>query len=385
MIGIATQKLGNLSVKVVGVGNAGGMITKRIVREHLPGVSCGVVNTALKDLGNCPEISWLQIGVQRTSGHGAGMDPAVGAKAAQEDANRIKDFLGENDITFLIAGFGKGTGTGATPVIGELAREQGALTIAFVTTPFAYEQECHHEIAEEGLRQIKDRIDLFVPLSNQRLFDVSPSQFSFRSALEYMDDAILMAIKAIVDVLLRPGRMNLDLADLRAIFRGAGQAAFAIGSGKGESRLAEALESLKSFPFLPDLGRSSAKSLLVSMSGGPDLALDEVEGVANEVNRLVGRDLKFAQGIHQEDILTGELRVMLMAAGLSPAGYEPPREGAAGAEDSYIRGMVPLRGKIAMKTTRGEDDELLFPDPVDPENMPAYIRRTKNGPVGDRN
>ena len=159
MIQFQDPPQGGVKVRVIGVGNAGGMITKRVARERLPGVECSAINTAIKDLGSCPEIRTLQIGAALTKGNGAGMDPKVGAKAALEDANRIRDFLGSNDIVLLIAGFGKGTGTGATPEIGVMARELGALTFAFVTTPFAHEPRSHHENAAGGLANLPEKVD----------------------------------------------------------------------------------------------------------------------------------------------------------------------------------------------------------------------------------
>ncbi len=384
MIEILRPEMGKVAVRVVGVGNAGGMITRRIARERLQGVSCGVINTALKDLGNCPDLSCLQIGAERTCGHGAGMDPAVGSKAAQEDANRIKDFLGPSDIVFLVAGFGKGTGTGATPVIGELARELGSLTVAFVTTPFAYEQQCHHEIAEEGIGRIKDAVDVYVPLSNQRLFEVSSEYSSFHSALEYMDESILNVLKGIVDILLCPGRMNLDLADLRTLFKNAGKGTFAVGSGRGESRVADAIQSLKTFPFLQDPDRTTARSLLVSLAGGPDMTLREIEQITSEMGSLIGTGAKFAQGIHQDEALQSELRVMVMAAGISQVEREIPEQAQFGEEDAFIRGMLPLRGVHVPGRRTGADSDQPFAVPEDTRETPAYIRRTK-GTLGGRN
>jgi len=382
MIGCDEPEMGKVRVKVVGVGNAGGMIVKRVAREHLPGVECGVINTAIKDLGNCPEVRSLQIGTKLTRGHGAGMDPQIGRKAAQEDADKIRDFLGANDLLFLIAGFGKGTGTGATPVVGELSKETSALTIALVTTPFDHEKRRHHEVAEEGLREIKGKVDVYVPLSNQRLFSI-PSLVAVEEAFVYMDEVILQAVRGVVDILLRPGRMNVDLADIRTLFKGAGQAAFAVGTGKGESRVADATRALLEFPFLEEGQLGSSKSLLVSLSGGPDLAMSEVKAITAELGKVAEGDVKLAQGIYLDESMQGEIRVQVLASSLSSVEPFPP-EFELHAEKDQLRGIPLYQPSLwPQRQSRPAGDREAGPVREDKDNMdiPAYLRKGKNGPT----
>ena len=380
MIELAKAEMGRVKVQVVGIGNAGGTIVKRVARERLPGVEIAAINTALKDLGNVSEIRQLQIGTELTRGHGAGMDPQVGKKAALEDANRIRDFIGSNELVFLIGGFGKGTGTGATPVIGELAREQGALVFAFVTTPFEYEKQCHHDIAEEGLREIQGKVDAYVPLSNQRLYGI-PSLVTHEAACAFMDEVVLQAIRAIVDVLLRGGRMSLDLADLRTLFKGAGLAAFSTGYGKGEGRVAGVARGLTEYPFVQPGQLEQARHMLVSISGGPDLGLKEVDELSVAIGNLHAGEPQTAIGIYQDESLQGELRALVLAAGVVPA-EEPQDEYElfAGREAAARPGATPYRpagwgGRIGRPAPDRE------PVPVDEDNIevPAYLRKPRNG------
>jgi len=385
MIELAKTEMGRVKVQVVGIGNAGGTIVKRVARERLPGVEIAAINTALKDLGNVgniSEIRQLQIGTELTRGHGAGMDPQVGRKAALEDANRIRDFIGSNELVFLIGGFGKGTGTGATPVIGELAREQGALVFAFVTTPFDHEKRCHHEIAEEGLREIQGKVDAYVPLSNQRLYGM-PSLVTYEAACAFMDEVILQAIRAIVDVVLRGGRMSLDLADLRTLFKGAGLAAFSTGYGKGEGRVASVARGLSEYPFVQPGQFEQARHMLVSISGGPDLGLREVDELSAEIGKLAAGEPKTATGIYQDESLQGELRAMVLAAGLDPV--EPSRaeyELFAG-RDQAARAGAPLHRPAGWSgRPRGAATEREAVPVVDDNiEVPAYLRKPRNGPA----
>ncbi len=384
MIELAEPEQGRVRFRVVGVGNAGGMIVKRIARERLPGVECSAINTAIKDLGNYAEIRQLQIGATLTKGHGAGMDPAVGRKAAQEDANRVRDFLGENDVVVLVAGFGKGTGTGATPVVAELARESGALTFAMVTTPAAYERPRHHKIAEEGLAALREAVDAYVPLSNQRLFTV-PENHTFEQAYAFMDEAILAAIRGVVDVLLRGGRMSYDLADLKTLFKGAGLSAFACGTGKGDGRIATVTRELAEYPLL-DAGRlASARSLLLSIAAGPDLTHREVEELSAEVERLVGGDPALAPAIWQDDSLSGEVRAVLLAGGLTAVEASRPEYELFPGRDATLRGSVAT-GRAAPgwapRPARGPADPEPAPAPREENTeVPAYLRRGRIVPT----
>lgn len=384
MIGCSEPEMGRVRVGVVGVGNAGGMIVNRVAREGMPDVTCGAINTAVKDLGNCAGVRSLQIGTELTRGHGAGMDPQVGRKAAQEGANKIRDFLGQNDVLFLVAGFGKGTGTGATPVVGELAKDAGCLTIALVTTPFAYEKRRHHEIAEEGLREIRGKVDAFVSLSNQRLFGI-PSLATVEAAFVHMDEIVLKAIRGIVDVLLRPGRMSLDLADLKSVFKGAGRAVFAVGGGKGEGRVDDALAELNAFPFLDPGQLAGSSNLLVSLCGGPDLQMQEMDRLTRGLTKLAEGDPKMALGIHLEESLQGEVRAMVLGAGV--AAVEAPAEEEPDVKNGEQAWLVPLyrpaqwpqRQGGSREGGRASSDREVITVREDDTDVPAYLRKGKNG------
>ena len=381
------NELGRIRVKVIGVGNAGGMMVKRIARERLPGVECGVINTAIKDLESCPEIRALQIGIKVTHGTGTGSEPMVGARSAQEDADRIRDFLGSNDVVFLVAGFGKGTGTGATPVVAELARSLGSLTVAFVTRPFDYEGTGRAQVAEEGIQELSGKTDVFVTLPNQSLMTIMPGTVALESAFGFMDEAILMAIRGMVDVLMKPGRINLDLADMRSLLKNTGRTAFGVGAGKGESRMADALHALSSYPFLAGAGTSDVSGMLISITGGTDLGAKEVEDVVKQVRSMAGGEPRMAFAINVDESLQGEMRVMMLAAGLTEPAIEPEQDPLAGYSNDRKQ-AVSNPGEAMYRPDRLARHTL----PAVPESspmkegqeksayLPAYMRRPgKNG------
>ena len=385
MIEFNEPEVGRVKVRVVGVGNAGGMIVKRIAQERLSGVECAAINTARKDLESCLEIRSLQIGEKVTRGHGAGMDPQVGRKAAQQDADKIRDFIGVNDVLFLVAGFGKGTGTGTTPVIAELAREMGALTIAFVTHPFVVEGAQRQRVAEQGMKEIEGKVDTYMVLPNQKLLSVAPSPFSVAAGFAYMDEAVLAAIRGIVDVLLRPGRINLDLADLKTMLKNAGKGIFGIGAGKGGERVTEAVRGVREYPFLNEGHLRVARSLLVSISGGPDLGIHEIQDITAEISKMVDGEPKIALGMNLDESLQGELRIMVLAAGVGEPEIKAEEEYRLQAEQDF-GGRVPLYRShvIAAKSVRPALPSLDFPAVADDTETPAYLRKGKGGTLGGR-
>lgn len=382
-ITVPQNDLGRIRIKVIGVGNAGGMIVRRVARERLPGVECGVINTAMKDLEACPEVRALQIGAKVTHGMGSGSDPDVGSRSAQEDADRIRDFLGVNDLVFLVAGFGKGTGTGATPVVADLARQAGALTVSLITKPLECEGEMRAQSAEAGLARLASRTDAFVPLSNQRLVGILPDGVGFEAAFSWMDEAVLGAVRGIVDALIRPGRINLDLADLRGLLKGAGLTSFGVGAGKGEARLADAIRGLTESPFLADPQVHEAGGLLVSITGGLDLGMKEVNEVVRQVRGMAGGNPRIAFGVTIDEALQGEMRVMLLTVGLNvPPSEEEgselfPEHRAAPARETLYRPERLARGQIRPAQETPEGNQAVA------ENIdtPAYLRRrNKSGP-----
>jgi len=385
------NELGRIRVKVVGVGNAGGMMVKRIARERLQGVECGVINTAIKDLESCPEIRALQIGIKVTHGTGTGSDPSVGARSAQEDADRIRDFLGANDVVFLVAGFGKGTGTGATPVVAELARSLGSLTVAFVTRPFDYEGVGRAQVAAEGIRELSGKTDVFIPLPNQSLMTIMPGAVALESAFGFMDEAILMAIRGMVDVLMKPGRINLDLADMRSLLKNTGRTAFGVGTGKGENRMSDALHGLSDYPFLADASASEVSGMLISITGGSDLGAKEVEDVVQQVRGMAGGEPKLAFAINVDETLHGEMRVMMLAAGLTEPQMEPEPDMLASFEErkpaaTPVRESMYRPERLARHALPSVPEASTLKEGQEKtQYQPAYMRRPgKNGPPQGR-
>lgn len=381
----ADNELGRIRVKVIGVGNAGGMMVKRIARERMPGVECGVINTAIKDLESCPEIRALQIGIKVTHGTGTGSDPAVGARSAQEDADRIRDFLGTNDVVFLVAGFGKGTGTGATPVVADLARSLGSLTVAFVTRPFDYEGAGRAQVAEAGIQELAGKTDVFIPLPNQSLMAM-PGAGALEQAFGFMDEAILMAIRGMVDVLMKPGRINLDLADMRSLLKNTGHTAFGVGAGKGETRLADALRNLGEYPYLADANASDVSGMLISITGGSDLGAKEVEDVVQQVRGMVKGEPRLAFAINVDEALHGEMRIMMLAAGLTAPVEEPEQDILASFEErkpavSPVRDSLYRPERLARHALPAVSETAVVKEGQEKSQyLPAYMRRPgKNG------
>lgn len=306
----------NAVIKVVGVGGGGGNAVRHMIEQNVEGVDFICANTdaqALKDIG---AHTVLQLGGHLTKGLGAGANPNVGREAAMEDRERIAETLQGADMVFITAGMGGGTGTGAAPVVAEVARELGILTVAVVTRPFPFEGRKRMAIAEEGIKQLKDRVDSLITIPNEKLLAVLGKTTSLIDAFKAANDVLLGATQGIADLIIRPGMINVDFADVRTVMGEMGMAMMGSGVGKGENRAREAAEAAIRSPLLEDVNLHGARGILVNITAGMDLALGEFNDVGEIVEEFASGDATVVVGTVIDPDMTDELKVTVVATGL---------------------------------------------------------------------
>jgi cell division protein FtsZ len=339
-------------IKVVGVGGGGTNAVNRMVDAGLSGVEFIAVNTDAQALMVCDADVKIHIGSGATRGLGAGADPAVGLAAAQESRDELKEALKGADMIFVTAGEGGGTGTGAAPVVAELGREIGALTVGVVTKPFGFEGRKRSQQAEQGIESLRDKLETLIVIENDRLLQVVEKQTSVVDAFRMADDVLRQGVQGITDLITVPGLVNLDFADVRTIMREAGSALMGIGSASGDNRAAEAARSAVSSPLL-ESSIEGATGILLNITGGPDIGLFEVNEAAEVVTSAADVNANVIFGAVIDDAMGEEIRVTVIATGFGAgrrrrrAGAEPqvavPSAGSEQAENgldvpSFLRG-----------------------------------------------
>ena len=311
-------------IKVVGVGGGGGNAVTHMVNSGIEGVDFVCINTDAQALKHSKVKTSLQIGQNITKGLGAGADPEVGRQAAMEDRDRIVELVDGSDMIFITAGMGGGTGTGAAPVIAELAREQGALTIGIVTKPFLFEGKKRMRQAEMGLAELKRAADTVIVVPNERLLSVVGKGTSFRAALKKADEVLLHATQGISDLIHVTGEVNVDFADVRTVMQSRGPALMGTGFGRGDNRAVEAAQEAISSPLLDNVTIRGAGGVLINITGGMDLTIDEVTTIASIITDAAGDEAEVIFGAVHDPSLEGEVRVTVIATGLEP--QEPARD-----------------------------------------------------------
>ena len=302
-------------MKVVGVGGAGGNAVNRMVDEDLEGVEFISANTDAQALKGSRAQVTLQIGKKLTRGLGAGARPEVGRQAIAESQDEVRRVLEGADLVFITAGMGGGTGTGAAPIIGEIAREMGALTIGIVTKPFSFEGKKRQRQAEQGLAELRRTVDTMIVVPNDRLLSVVPRGTSFRDALKKVDEVLLHATKGISDLIRVSGEVNVDFADVRTIMACRGPALMGSGFGEGDNRAQEAAQEAVSSPLLDDVSIKGAQGVLINITGGMDLAIDEVHQIATIIQEEAGDEAEIIFGAVHDPELEGQIRVTVIATG----------------------------------------------------------------------
>jgi cell division protein FtsZ len=342
-------------IKVVGVGGGGTNAVNRMVDAGLTGVEFIAVNTDAQALMMSDADMKLHIGSAATRGLGAGADPVVGHAAAQESRDELKEALKGADMVFVTAGEGGGTGTGGAPVVAELARELGALTVGVVTKPFVFEGRKRSQQAEVGIDSLRDRVDTLIVIENDRLLQVVEKKTSVVDAFRMADDILRQGVQGITDLITVPGLVNLDFADVRTIMREAGSALMGIGTATGENRAAEAARAAVSSPLL-ETSIEGATGILLNITGGPDIGLFEVNEAAEVVTSAADQNANVIFGAVIDDAVGDEIRVTVIAAGFGPTRR---RRRTPAAQESPIP-AAPLAGGFEVS-----DDAL---------DVPSFLR-----------
>lgn len=373
-------------MKVVGVGGAGGNAINRMIEAKLSGVEFITINTDLQALEMCRANSRLQIGRALTKGLGAGANPEMGRKAVEEDRDAVFEALEDADMIFVTAGMGGGTGTGAAPIVAEIAKDLGALTVGIVTKPFMFEGPKRMRRAHEGIAELKDRVDTLIVLPNQRLLSVVPKDTPLNSAFQIADDVLLQATKGISGLIAIPGLINLDFADVRTVMSEMGDALMGSGIASGEHRSLEAAQQAISSPLLEDISIEGALGVLVNVTGGEKMTLHEVNDATSVVTEAVGSDANIIFGAVIDKHLDKEIRVTVIATGFNRNGklsslhngrkrvLDHPEHPISELEIPTFQRVAETHDPVSENFEAVPEDNLEVSNNGDLE-VPAYLRR----------
>jgi len=370
-------------IKVVGVGGGGGNAVQHMLKKQVEGVDFIAANTDAQALEHLEAKTLLQIGSNITKGLGAGADPDIGRRAALEDRDRIAEVLVGADMVFITAGMGGGTGTGAAPIVANVARELEILTVAVVTKPFQFEKRT--AVAETGILELQDTVDSLITIPNEKLLAVLGERTSVLDAFSAANDVLLGAVQGIADLIIRPGIINVDFADVRTVMSEMGMAMMGTGRASGDNRARDAAEAAIRSPLLEDVDLHGARGILVNVTAGPDLNIGEFTDVGNIVQEFASEQATVVVGTVIDDDLGEELKVTVVATGLG----EPVRPNVVvdnTLTDAAMQGQVDYkqldRPAYARHNTAAQaapqsdaaDDDLESPD-MDYLDIPAFLRR----------
>ena len=359
---------GNAKIKVVGVGGAGGNAVNRMIRSKLRGVEFVAVNTDLQALQGSEAHVKLNIGKKLTRGLGSGGDPDKGQEAAEESRQELTELLKDCDMVFITAGLGGGTGTGGAPVVAEIARQAGALTIGVVTKPFVFEGARRKQVADDGMRNLHDKVDTLIVVPNQRLLEVVDKKTPMVDSFKIADDVLRQGVQGISDLIVFPGLINLDFADVKTIMASQGAALMGIGFGSGDNRAVDAAKNAISSPLL-ETTIEGARGILLNITGGPDLALVEVNEAANLVREAANaHDDNLIFGAVIDDRLQGEVKVTVVATGFSAERVGQLDAFDAGDETPAYATPTPREGKAGAPTPTFDSEDL---------DIPAFLRNRR--------
>jgi len=372
----------NAVIKVIGVGGGGGNAVNHMVDSHIEGVEFICANTDAQALRKLNTSTIIQLGVELTKGLGAGTNPDVGKQAAIENKERIREVITGADMVFLTAGMGGGTGTGAIPVIAEIAREMGILTVAVVTKPFSFEGKKKMSIAEQGIAELEKYVDSVITIPNEKLLPVLGKNASLLNAFKAANDVLLDAVQGITDLIVHPGLINVDFADVRTVMSGMGAAIMGTGSAKGENRAREAAEKAIACPLLEDINLQGARGILVNISAA-EMGIAEFNEVGNIVHEFASEDAVIKIGTAVDSSLGDEIKVTVVATGMGLPRAQVIRatdrlmQKAAAGEINY----GALDKPTVMRQNRPEARETRFGAQPKKEmdldylDIPAFLRR----------
>ncbi len=386
---------GNAKIKVIGVGGGGGNAVNNMINSSLRGVSFIVANTDVQALKNSSAECKIQLGEKLTKGLGAGANPEIGKKAAEESIDSIKEVLEGSDMVFVTAGMGGGTGTGAAPIIAQIAKEMGALTVAVVTKPFYFEGKKRIEQAERGIKNLKSVVDSIITIPNDRLLSLASKKATFIEMLKRADDVLYHAVKGISDLILLPGLINLDFADVKAVMEGMGLALMGTGVASGENRAVEAAKQAITSPLLEDISIDGAQGILLNITAGYDLTIQEVDEAASIISEAASKDAQVFFGTVMDETCNDEIRITVIATGIErveediDAGVEGSRSRisrfvkgrsqdkhpvrtAAPAESLEERSKIPTY--LRKERIQKEEDGEVISHPYKPYSSPKKIQ-----------
>lgn len=309
-------------IKVIGVGGGGGNAVKHMIANHIDGVEFICANTDAQALNDIDSRTRLQLGGDMTKGLGAGANPLVGRDAALADRDRIAESIRGADMVFITAGMGGGTGTGAAPVVAEIARDMGILTVAVVTRPFVFEGKKRAAIAREGLAELEQYVDSLITIPNERLLEVLGKNTSLLDAFREANDVLFGAVQGIADLIIRPGMINVDFADVKTVMSEMGMAMMGTGRASGEGRAREAAEKAIQSPLLDDIDLQGARGILVNITAGLDLSLGEFTEVGDTIEEFASEEATVVVGTVIDPEMHDEIKVTVVATGLSRVGQE---------------------------------------------------------------
>lgn len=312
----------NAVIKVIGVGGGGGNAVKHMIDSNIEGVEFICANTDAQALKDVDSRTVLQLGHSMTKGLGAGANPEVGRQAAMEDRERIAEVLRGADMVFIAAGMGGGTGTGAAPIVAEVARDLGILTVAVVTKPFPFEGRKRMVVADAGIKELQERVDSLITIPNEKLLSVLGKSTSLLDAFKAANNVLLGAVQGIADLIIRPGMINVDFADVRTVMSEMGMAMMGTGHATGENRAREAAEAAIRSPLLEDVNLQGARGILVNITAGIDLSLGEYSEVGNTIEEFASSDATVVVGTVIDPEMSDELRVTVVATGLGAPAKE---------------------------------------------------------------
>jgi len=374
-------------IKVIGVGGGGGNAVQNMISSALKGVTFIAANTDIQALSRSSAELKIQLGDKLTKGLGAGANPGIGRDAALESMSAIKDAIGEADMVFVTAGMGGGTGTGAAPVIAQAAKELGALTVGVVTKPFFFEGKKRLEAAEVGISEFREHVDSLITIPNDRLLSLAPKKATFVEMLKKADEVLYFAVKGISDLIMVPGLINLDFADVKAVMGESGLAMMGAGIARGESRAREAAMKAITSPLLEDVSIDGARGVLMNITCGPDLTIDEVSEAAGIIQEAAHEDARIFFGTVFDDTAGEEMRITVIATGIDADMVSVDGAGKSGTVTPFRKGGAAPQAQPAPRSAaqpRAEQAQQAKPAlqprgmggfSEDDRNIPAYLRK----------
>jgi len=362
-------------IKVLGVGGSGLNAINHMIKSKVGGVDFIAINTDAQDLHHCLSPKKIHIGKNLTKGLGAGMNPEIGRQAAEETKSEIQDAVKGADMVFVTCGFGGGTGTGGAPVVAKYAKEQGSLTVAVITLPFAFEGAQRNRIAEDGLKELKNAVDAMIVIPNDRLLVLSNKETGFLTAFAMCDDVLKQAVQGISDLITMPGIINVDFADVKAVLKEAGSALMGVGYAQGEKRAEEAARTAINSPLL-NTSIEGAKGVLFAISGGLDMTMWEIQEAAKIITESIDANAKVIFGaFHDQRLKKNEFKVTVIASNFP--------------ENNFIQSLTENQKKIqdipaelsSLSEVKNNMNDAPFHISDNPEDgwdaVPAFLRRSK--------